>query len=314
MYKIALVLPYFGPFSNYFPFFLASCAQNKTVDFHVFTDQQLPGAAENIVVHPCTFGQFAEKIGRAFDFPIPHLQRPYNLCDFRPAYGLALQEELKDYDFWGHCDCDLIFGNIRAFFPDELLGQYNRLLRRGHLTLYRNVESVNTFFMRRVAGVPYYKDVYQSSPEKVWCYDEAGGTALQWMKQAPEALYDEIVFDDIGWLRKEFVSSQKANLGLDKGKKFFTFRKSGLELFRQYLDEKTGKVEEEVTCYAHFQKRPFKVNTSDTTEYLIVPNSFEPVREISLSERRKVAGGGLYLYPWKTRWNNLKRKIKNIKG
>lgn len=313
MYKIALILPYFGPFPNYFPFFLASCAQNKTVDFHIFTDQRLPASAENIVVHSCTFAQFAEKIGRAFDFPIPHLQRPYNLCDFKPAYGLALQEELKGYDFWGHCDCDLIFGNIRAFFPDALLGKYGRLLIRGHLTLYRNAEPANTFFMRRAEGIPYYKDVYQSSCEKIWSYDEAGGTAPLWMKQAPGSLYNEIIFDDIGWLRKDFVSSQKERAGMDKGKKFFTFRKSGIDLFREYLDENTGKVEKEATCYAHFQKRPFKVNTSNTTEYLIVPNSFEPARELPLSVRRKVAGG-LYLYPLKVRFNNLKRKLRNLRG
>jgi len=27
--------------------------------------------------------------------------------------------------FWGYCDIDLIFGNIRAFMTDELLNEYD---------------------------------------------------------------------------------------------------------------------------------------------------------------------------------------------
>ena len=40
---------------------------------------------------------------------------PYKLCDYKPVYGLIFDEDLQDYDFWGHCDVDLIFGDIRKF-------------------------------------------------------------------------------------------------------------------------------------------------------------------------------------------------------
>ena len=38
MKSIALVLPYFGKFPDYFKLFLKSCKKNKSVDFLLYTD------------------------------------------------------------------------------------------------------------------------------------------------------------------------------------------------------------------------------------------------------------------------------------
>lgn len=38
MKSIALVIPYFGKFKDYYKFWLQSCANNPTVDFFIFTD------------------------------------------------------------------------------------------------------------------------------------------------------------------------------------------------------------------------------------------------------------------------------------
>ena len=54
------------------------------------------------------------------DFEIV-LNEPYDLCDFKVAYGEIFQEYLEPYDFWGFCDCDLIYGDIRHFLTEELL-------------------------------------------------------------------------------------------------------------------------------------------------------------------------------------------------
>lgn len=37
---------------------------------------------------------------------------PYKLCDFKPAYGFLFPEIIKRYDFWGHGDIDVVYGNI----------------------------------------------------------------------------------------------------------------------------------------------------------------------------------------------------------
>ena len=49
-----------------------------------------------------------------------------------------------EYDFWGYCDIDLIFGNIRKFITDDILDKYDKILSRGHFTLFRNKDSINT--------------------------------------------------------------------------------------------------------------------------------------------------------------------------
>jgi len=53
------------------------------------------------------------------------IESEYKLCDFKPAYGLIFSEHFKDYDFWGYCDIDIIFGNIRAYMTDVLLNEYD---------------------------------------------------------------------------------------------------------------------------------------------------------------------------------------------
>ena len=50
---------------------------------------------------------------------------------------------IKNYDFWGYCDVDVIFGNIRTFMTDELLGEHDLISARhdyltGCFALYRN--------------------------------------------------------------------------------------------------------------------------------------------------------------------------------
>ena len=162
---IGLVLPYFGSTPNYFEFFIKSCENNPTIDFLVFTDQEIAESPPNVHVIKILFDDFKTELQQAFPFSLTHLRTPYNLCDFKPAYGYALQKYLAKYHYWGHCDCDLIWGDIRTFITNEILDNYDRILTRGHLTIYRNNTFSNTMFMSRCDSIPYYEDVYQSSPE-----------------------------------------------------------------------------------------------------------------------------------------------------
>lgn len=47
------------------------------------------------------------------------------MCDYKPTYGLAFKKWLGKYDFWGYCDFDLLLGNLRKFFTDEVLQMLN---------------------------------------------------------------------------------------------------------------------------------------------------------------------------------------------
>lgn len=214
------------------------------------------------------------------------LETPYKLCDYRPMYGLIFEDYLNGYQYWGHCDNDLIFGCITNFVSDEQLERYDRIFTRGHLTIYRNIDEVNRFFQKDsiCKDLPSWHKVVSSSTGYV--FDEWLGTSRMWKTCCPdrmydEILFDEILFDDISIASKHFLSYQKQNRGLDKGKSHFLFEYDNGKLYRWYWDEQKKCIGREQTLYAHFQKRDFTVHANDTNHYLIVPNRFLPYETLT---------------------------------
>ena len=190
--SIAFVLPYFGKFKSYFPLFLRSVKNNPSIDWFIFTDcAEEYDWPQNVHLIVESFDDFSDRIRRLFPFEIS-LESPYKLCDYKPSYGEALQEFLSKYDFWGFCDCDLIFGNIRSFITEDILKKYNKVFTRGHMTLFRNTSEVNAFY-RTQTMVPYI-DVYSSNHS--FSFDEWPGISNIWDSMGLE-YYDELVMDDI---------------------------------------------------------------------------------------------------------------------
>ena len=48
--------------------------------------------------------------------------------------------------YWGHCDVDLIWGDIRKFVTDDVLTKYKRIFSRGHCSIYENSSEVNAVY------------------------------------------------------------------------------------------------------------------------------------------------------------------------
>lgn len=171
VYKICLIIPYFGMFKNYFQLFLNSCENNSTIDWLIFTDSnQEYYFPKNVNKISIEFDELKDIVQQNFDFKIC-LDTPYKLCDYKPAYGEIFKKYLKNYDFWGYCDCDLIFGDIRRFINDEILERYDKLFTRGHLSLYRNNDKTNSFY--RTQNKIDYKTIYTSN--KIYAFDEWPG-------------------------------------------------------------------------------------------------------------------------------------------
>ena len=212
MNSIALILPFFGRLPNYFEFFLQSVGNNPDVDLLLFTDDKTNfNYPVNVKRHYITFLEFKKEIQSSFEFDLKHLKSPYNLCDFKPAYGFALQKYLLGYDFWGHCDCDLIFGKLRAFLTDNILNQYDKVYAGGSLSLYRNTTKVNARFMEKCTGFLYYKDVYTASSRLILCYDEWGpgwGVNRLWNDRYPERCYWRYEHDDVNPMFGDFRPTQ----------------------------------------------------------------------------------------------------------
>jgi hypothetical protein len=170
--SIALISCYFGELPWYFDYFIHSCKYNPSVSFFIITDDVLytkPFPANVKIIHK-TLKELSLIASASLDFEVD-VKYGYKLCDFKPAYGLIFSDILKDFDFWGHCDIDIIFGDIREFITDELLSNYELISVRhdwlsGCFLLYKNIPKLNNLFLHSKD----YKMVFTSYHH--YCFDE----------------------------------------------------------------------------------------------------------------------------------------------
>lgn len=196
MKRIAFIFVYMGKFPDYF-LWLESCKYNESIDFIIFTDDQEDYCyPPNVHVNYMTFDKLKMMIQEHFDFPIKIL-RAYKLCDFKPDYGEIFKDFLKEYDFWGHCDIDLIWGNIRHFITDELMENNVRIYPHGHCRLYKNAIEVNSMYRTLSAeGYLTYKEVFVD--ETNMAFDEWSGiTAVMKLNYIP--IFYRRDYADLNW-------------------------------------------------------------------------------------------------------------------
>lgn len=299
MRKIVLIILYFGRFRNDNSFWLKSVELNPSIDFLIFTDQNVE-VSGNVKIVRTTFPELVKSIQNKFDFKIA-IPQSYKLCDFRPAYGDLFQEYIKDYDFWGHCDNDLIFGDIRKFITEDILESYDRILIRGHFTLYRNTLEVNRAYKE---ASPSYKIVFSDS--KNYCFDEYPGTGAYWDKFRNHKLYNQIIFDDIYYLKHEFVTVHKKELDRHRSNFIYSFENG--QLFRVFNENNTVKKEE--IMYVHFQKRNLAIQTKVSNFFTIVPNRYiSYVNNPSVEFLKQVAHKKIYWPYFKIKYKSFKRKM-----
>lgn len=147
MKKIVFIIPWFGPFRKDFSFWLKSVEHNPSVDFLMPTDQTIVAPPKNLRVIKTNLA-FVENLAKKNVWEGCIISKPYKMCDYKVAYGEMFQEYIKDYDFWGHCDADLIFGDIRKFVTDDILNKYDRLGVDGFFSLFRNTIEINAIYRK----------------------------------------------------------------------------------------------------------------------------------------------------------------------
>lgn len=182
--RIALVIPWYGSYPWYWKFFVHSMRYNPSIDCIIITDEkQTEDLPSNIKIVNKYLKELKDLIEIKLGFTVS-LDYAYKLCDFKPAYGLIFEELLQEYNFWGHADIDLIFGNIRNFITDQVMDNYDLIsVRKDYLTgfflLFRNTEYMNQLFSKSKD----YKKVFQSS--QCWCFDECNymHNEIQYNKQ-----------------------------------------------------------------------------------------------------------------------------------
>lgn len=273
MSRVALIIPYFGILPNYFPLWLQSAAYNKEIDYLLFTDCSLGDyhIPHNVKCVKMTFCEIKQRIDDILDFNYI-LHSPYKLCDYKPLYGLIFSDYLREYEFWGHCDPDVIWGDLSNFITDDLLAKYDRLYRRGHLCIYRNKDEINQAALQKEVGNRIsYKDVF--THRYIAHYDE-GSLIETLIRQQGGRLWNEDDFADISFFHKQFVLVKHDRLC------------ETVAAFRWKEGKLTGLGingnldEEKEYSYVHLQKRKMKYqHDSLKDDFLITPDEFIPYTE-----------------------------------
>lgn len=185
--KVAFVIPYYGKFPAYFSLFFDSI-KNAPFDLLLFAENkptmQLP-ANVKFIQKPYIDIQrlFNTKLGMKVAF-----DKPYKFCDLKPTYGYIFDEYLREYDFWGSVDTDLVMGNFSKFVSAELLNGIDffsgiKEYVSGSFFLLRNNKQCNTLFMKS-------KDWKWSFAEKEYTgFDECGGRFFKELKEG-QSIFD----------------------------------------------------------------------------------------------------------------------------
>ena len=151
--RLLFLIPYFGRWPFWMPFFLQSCRYNPDVKWVFFTDCGIPAEApSNVQFRSISFAEYCAKVSARLGIEFQP-RSPYKLCDLKPALGYVHADELEGFDFWGFSDIDLVYGDLRAYFTIDRLQRFDLLStheRRvsGHLCLLRNTARMREALMQ----------------------------------------------------------------------------------------------------------------------------------------------------------------------
>lgn len=281
-YKYIIFSPYFGKLPSHFNLWLKSCSYNKNFKFIVFTDDEaIYDTPANVEIQHITFNCFKEKVQERFEFKIA-LNDPYKLCDYKPTWGYVFYDYLKDCDYWGHCDLDLIFGRIDHFLPKK---SYDKISYLGHFCLYKNTRLVREAFFNTTDSSLNYLDIL--SHEQHFGFDEISSYGINHIfEEKGLSVYNlSPAVADITSKRRQFFISRYENGSFkwSTGEKAFVFDEGTI----LSIDLNMGKVDGEYS-YVHFQKRNLQNTVCNPKKFIITCNGFfdyEPIDKIrNLSE------------------------------
>ena len=281
--SICLVVPYFGKLPPYLNCFLRSCEYNPDINWLILADDTPPARLpSNVHFHKATIEELCRLFSAKAGFEVS-LLNPYTLCNFRPAFGLFFESQLKGYDFWGHCDFDMIFGNLRKFLTEDILASHDKILCRGHLTLYRNTEKVNRYFLLECPGVQNYREKFLDPDKTRLQWDEWRGINLILRYHGIKQFHDEFIVDvkpPTRWKITRFESTA----GVNYPEQVFYWHRGGV--FHAHYNCDRGLADEEY-AYIHFQKRSLPAPEFDlysTPGFFVTPDGFFPYNREPLTE------------------------------
>ena len=269
MKSIAIIACFIGRVHSYFNLWLKSAAANPDIDFYLvgkmnLEDYDLP---PNCYVKPFTLEELENEIRIKLKEPNAVIGIPYKTGDYRPMFGEVFQDWLKNYDIWGYCDIDVVFGNLRKFLTDDKLDVYDKIYPLGHLSLYRNTPEVNARW--RLPDARYDIQTVLTSPE-VFAFDEWRGIHNIYMRNK-FPFYRKVEFANPSSECHRFLfknrSDPKYERNPDNYSQMCFYWENG-SLFRAYNAGNgiNPKICIDEFAYMHFMRRKFPVPSKEVVE------------------------------------------------
>lgn len=175
-YRVAQIIPYFGKWPEWIDLYFYSCGQNPMIDFIFYTDCKIPQYhPNNLIFNKCTYKEYSELISNRLNIEYKN-PNSYKLTDLKPFIGYIHEQELKEYDFWGFGDIDLVYGDLSKLVNDDMLDKYDLITTHnyhiaGHFCLCRNNEHYrNACFKIRNWRYIIEKEKPMSIDEIDWTY------------------------------------------------------------------------------------------------------------------------------------------------
>ncbi len=263
--KVAIINLYFGTLPKWFEAWLKSCEYNSDFTWILFTDDDREyDYPKNVIRIQSSFKQVIETINKELKIETK-IYSPYKLCDFKVAYGYIFREYLKDYTHWGYCDLDMIFGDLSKFIDDDLLDNYDRILSKGHLTIFKNNEAVNKYYELNYTGVNY-KEVFTSKYH--YGFDEISGLDKIYKENnLAQYIPNPPIIADIDFSNYDFRIIGRENYV----NQFFVWDDG--EIYRYYI--RNNKEYKENYAYIHFQKRNLNFKKEKGKKIYIYPEAIQ---------------------------------------
>ncbi|MFA9464605.1 MAG: DUF6625 family protein [Velocimicrobium sp.] len=262
-----LIVCWFGHLPDYKDIWLKSCESNTDFNFLLFTDnREVNNLPSNVHHYFFTMENFLERV-KKFIITDPSITRSYRVCDFRPMYGVIFENELKAYDFWGYCDVDVVFGNLKSFITTELLSNTDAIFNGGHLSVLRNCDRMNQLYKEDGALFDYQ---IVTTKDAIFAFDEITGIQNIARNSNLQATYlipyidTEIRFRQLR-SRLDKINPNTQAYYWEKG-----------YLFRVKVDENQVFYQEQ--AYIHLQKREIQIISKlgeIDDSFWITPNGFE---------------------------------------
>lgn len=171
--SVVFLTAYFGKIPPYFHLWKKSAEFNQEFTFFIYTDLPIQVSDNsNIKIKYTSFNELQKKIKIKLGQHCK-INDPYKLCDYKPAYGYLFAEDIREFDFWGFCDIDVIWGNIGKIITQDVLNNNDKLFMHGHFCLMRNTPKMTLLFKEKY---PMVLNFDYASRTNYNCHFDENGT------------------------------------------------------------------------------------------------------------------------------------------